>query len=312
MPRSASRRTLLAVVAVAVVPFALAADPPPAQSQTVPPYEFSFLPKAFQAHPTLAISVITEMTDEGRARQSPTPAKPAYYLIVSAGFHQEGPVVGDEKGSAPVLEKRVENALATNGYLQSSKEHPATLLLNFFWGVHNKLEKGDVETGDGHFVDIRHRNLISRARLVGGAAFARDFAKALELQDRSGGAVASSFDPVYLFAIRDDLTHNLVEQALDDCYYVVVSAYDYAAFTRGERRLLWRTKMSTPAQGVSLVETTPALADSGASFFGRDMAGAAIVGKRIARDGSGHVELGPLQFKGYIEKPGEKESPPAK
>jgi len=121
--------------------------------------------------------------------------------------------------------------------------------------------------------------------------------------------VPSVFDPVYRFTDRDDLTRNLMEQILDDCYYVVISAYDASAVSHGEKKLLWRTKMSTPAQGVSLVETTPALIDSGADFFGRDMKQSSIVGKRISRERGGHVELAPLEIKGYVDPSTGKEKP---
>jgi hypothetical protein len=67
--------------------------------------------------------------------------------------------------------------------------------------------------------------------------------------------------------------------------------------------------MSTPAQGVSLVETTPALVASGESFFGRDMTAAAIVDKRISR--SSKVETGELKVISLDEKPAEQKTPQA-
>lgn len=288
-----------------------AAAPLPKKSD--PLWEFSLLPRAFQKHPLLAISIITEMTDEGRKLKPPTPENPTYYYVFSAGFHEEGSVaVESGRVSNQDLEPRVQHALAASGYLPGSPEHPPALLLVFFWGVHNKLDQGDIETGEGGFPDINHQNVLSRAALVGGTAFAKELAKALREQDMLGGRMPSVFDPVYRFANRDDLTRNLVEQVLDDCYYVVISAYDGASVARGEKKLLWRTKMSTPAQGVSLVETTPALIDSGADFFGREMKAASIVGKRISRERGGRVDLGPMEFKGYMDKPGDKETPPEK
>lgn len=290
-----------------------AAEPVPSIAPELPnkpasKWVFSLLPKAFQKNPSLAISIITEMTDEGRKIKPPTANNPTYYQTVSAGFHEEGPGTY-EKGqvSAQNLEKHVQKALAVSGYLPGTADHPPTLLLVFFWGVHNKIERDDTETGG--IPDVGNRNVLSRAALVGGAAFARDLARALNEQAMTGQA-PSLFDPVYRFTNRDDLTRNLMEQVLDDCYYVVVSAYEGAAVARGEKKLLWRTKMSTPAQGVSQIETTPALADSGADYFGRDMSSAAIVDKRISRERGGRVDLGPLEFKGYVDEPKKNEEPP--
>ena len=300
---------LQAVFAADVTP----ADVPASPKKTDSTWAFSLLPKAFQSHPLLAMSIITEMTDEGRKLTPPTPGKPAYYYVYSAGFHEEGSGAAESgKVSEDKLQHHVQKALAASGYLPGTKEHAPSLFLVFVWGVHNKLEKFDVETGEGGMPDIHHHNLLSRATLVGGAAFAKELAKVLQEQDRTAAQTATVFDPVYRFTLRDDLTRNLMEQILDDCYYVVISAYDAASVARGERKLLWRTKMSTPAQGVSLVETTPALIDSGTDFFGRDMKQASMVGKRISREPGGRVDLGPMEFKGYGDKLDDKETPPAK
>jgi hypothetical protein len=74
------------------------------------------------------------------------------------------------------------------------------------------------------------------------------------------------------FRKRDPLTRRLLEQIANDCYYVVVSALDYGALAKGERRLLWRTKLSASAQGASMTDAIPALIGAGTGFYGRDMA----------------------------------------
>ena len=96
-----------------------------------------------------------------------------------------------------------------------------------------------------------------------------------------------------------------MDQVVNDCYYIVVSAYDGASLAQGEKKLLWRTKISTPAQGVSLAETSTALIASGSQFFGHEMAEPAIIDKRISR--TGKVESGELRFKGYEEPAADKE-----
>lgn len=270
----------------------------PRKSQT--PYVFSLLPKAFQTRPVLAISVVTDLTVAGRSLKPPTAQEPVYYYDFPSGYHHEGHGASEQGNvSSEEIKKLFQAALASSNYLPFTKDHPPTLVLFFLWGVHSKLDKNDLETGQGGFSDVRFHNLLSRAALVGGDQFAKELTKAIDQQSRSGGPSSSILDPVYLFTNRDDLTRNLMDQVLDDCYYVVISAYESAALARGERKLLWRTKMSTPAQGVSLVETTPALIASGRPFFGREMSEPSIVGKRINRDGK--VEVGDLKFKGYEE-----------
>lgn len=307
------KRSLSVISICGLLPLSLIAKPVASpKSGNAPeklesPYDFSLLPKAFQKHPLLAISVVSEVTEEGKRLKPPTPENPLYYSAASVGYHHEGQGVSEDgKLSKAEVEKRVESALSFSNYLPATEEHPPTVAVFYFWGVHSKLDKGDMETGEGGFRDVRYHNLLSRAALVGGDHFAKELAEALKRQSLMGAPSLSIMDPVYRFTNRDDLTRNLMEQVLDDCYYVVISAYEGAALAHGERKLLWRMKMSTPAQGVSLVETTPALISSGRSFIGRPMVGAAIVGKRIDRDGK--VEIGDLKFKGYEEPETEKPS----
>jgi hypothetical protein len=220
-------------------------------------------------------------------------------LAVSSGYHGEGDGVSQEKTiSVEHLEKMVEKALTDGYYFEATKEHPASVVLFFVWGVHAKLAVDDPNTGDGGVDDVGYRNLLSRAALVGGTEFAKELAAALEEQSWSATG-DKLMNPVYRFVIRSNKNRMLMEQVLDDCYYVVVSAYDSAALARGEKKLLWRTKMSTSAQGVSLAETSSALVASGGPYFGREMTEPSLVDKRISRNGK--VELGELKFKGFEE-----------
>lgn len=269
----------------------------------------SLLPKAFQSHPLLAIAVITEMTEEGKKRPLPTESNPSYYYC-DYRYHEEGHAPTEtEKNSLANLKKLVQGALANNHYLPANKEHPAELILFMIWGVHAKLELGDpshpvyTPSDDGSaptitdfeqgFEDVGHRNLLSRAQLVGGTKFAKELEQALKDKDRNIMGGPFTLDPVYRFTIKNDLNQNLMEQVLDDCYYVVISAYDGASLVQGQKKLLWRTKLSTPAQGVSLLETTPALIASGGPYFGRDTNGPTVVDKRINRQGT--VGMGELK-----------------
>ena len=312
---------LIAVFAIGLFQSRAATDDPaptvsPApKEKTVSLYSFTLLPKAFQQHPVLAISVITDMTAEGKKCPPPTSGNPCYYYCHSSGYHQEGQGASEEGSvSDENMMKWVQKVLASQNYLPANKEHPATLILFFFWGVHSKLDLTPSENDDISIRDVGHHNLLSRAALVGGAGFAKELAKAIEQRDlSSAGPTLAFLDPVYRFANRDTLTSNLMEQVFDDCYYVVISAFDAFAFAQGEKKLLWRTKMSTPAQSVSLAETASALVASGGPFLGREMLQASIVGKRISR--SGKVELGELKVLGIDEKYPEKqnqEPPPEK
>lgn len=96
--------------------------------------------------------------------------------------------------------------------------------------------------------------------------------------------------PFYHFYNRDAKTAYLIEQAFGSCYFVVASAYDGAALAKGERRLLWRTKMAVSASGVSITETLPVLIRASGDHLGKEMTELVTVVKRLPR--TGKVEVG--------------------
>jgi hypothetical protein len=66
-------------------------------------------------------------------------------------------------------------------------------------------------------------------------------------------------------------TEYLMDQITNDCYYVVISAFDHTSVVRGKQQLLWRTKLTTLARGVSMATAVPALIANGAGYLGREM-----------------------------------------
>jgi len=110
---------------------------------------------------------------------------------------------------------------------------------------------------------------------------------------------AAFFDPVHQFREQSDDVRHLVEQANDDVYFVVASAYDYDRATRGERVLMWRTRMTVNTLGVSMRQTLPPLIATASPFLGRETAAAVPISKRAVSEGE--VELGELQVIGVVE-----------
>ncbi len=261
----------------------------------------SLLPRSFRDNPSVDETVITEMTDEGRKLTPPSPEHPAYYVARPMGYHAEGHGTAAERPPPEsLLEDRVRQALAVNSYLPAAPGKPPTLLIVYVWGVHNNLDAGTEDSGA--FPDVKHRNLLSRASLVGGTRFAGELKAALERQDRVYDVTAMPLlDPVRLFTEHDPKTRQLVELSKANCYYVVASAYDYVAGAHGDRILLWRSKMTVDAQGVSMAEALPTLILHAGEFLGRDMSEAATMARRIKL--AGHSTLGPLEVKEYLEKP---------
>ncbi len=286
---------------------------------------FSLLPKSFQKSPLVDQTVMTEMTAEGKKLPPASREDPAYFVSQPGGYHMEGHGLADEKQpTAAELEGSMKRALAVNGYLPASPGHPPTLLIIYHWGSHNNLDQGSVEVEGTAFQDVRHKNLLSRAALVGGTKFADELKAALEKQDRqneladaapAGLTMMPIMNPLHLFVERDAKTRQLFEQSTEDCYYVIASAYDYQSVARGQRVLLWRSKLTADARGVSMPDTLPGLILNAGQYLGRDMPESATLTKRVDRDTQ--VRLGPLEVKEYIEKTdrpdsGQTPAPPNK
>lgn len=290
----------------------LAAEAPvpaknPATESNTGQYVFSLLPKAFQKNPLVEETVITEMTPAGKRIATPTAARPTYYVTESGGYHVIGHGSANEHPPQPeMLNTVMFRTLSAAHYLPATAAQPPALLLIYHWGSHNTLEGGDENTPG--FDDVGHANLLSRAALVGGIKFARELRAALDDQDAQDEMASSSppgfdstavnFQPLEHFMDRDDRTRQLVAQAQANCYYVIVSAYDFVSVAQGKRQLLWRTKMTVDAQGVAMADTLPGLIMNAGKYFGQDMPVAATLSKHISSEG--RVNLGELKIKEYL------------
>jgi hypothetical protein len=250
-----------------------------------PAFRDSFAQSGAQPSNTASDStVITESTLGGRQIAAPTADRPAYVVTHSGGQHDFGQVpAGEKTPSAETLEQLVEQALGRLHYLRADASHPPSLLIVFSWGVH--CSPGD------DFEDPGYRNLLDRAALVGGRRFADELKKILEQNETLAAATsmepfgaqmpgmrpmsaASLFQhdsPIEAFRRRDLKTEYLLRQIADDCYYVVVTAFDYSSVASGKQQLLWRTKLTATARGASMATAIPALIANGAGYLGREM-----------------------------------------
>jgi hypothetical protein len=287
--------------------------PPPIKDPADTQWVFAFLPKAFQRNPRLDLTVITELTAEGKKRPEVSVQHPAYYIAQSAGYRRTiGAPSGDKTLPPDKIDEFVRRSLATRGYQPASTASPATLVLVYSWGVHARLDQDGLQTGDQ-----LAQNLLDRAGLVGGEKFKAEFmamlAEATAQVDAAvssptrhmtmdGAAVApvlgpeqlEFISPVNRFRERSAKNEFLLEQVAGDVYFVIVSAYDHEALGRGQRVLLWRTKMTVSADGVSQTDSLPALINSAAPYFGRDMSEPATLTPRTFP--KGRVKLAPLTF----------------
>jgi hypothetical protein len=147
--------------------------------------------------------------------------------------------------------------LASQNYLASSAP---SLLIVYHWGV---IRPDSHQIRDTFNIQP---NLKARIALIATSREAGEIENFL--LDRRMGRINPAFRVPGFLAIQE---RDLLDLARDDRYFVIVSAYDYAALTRRETKLLWRLKVSTRSPGESMAEALPALLSGGAPYFGRNL-----------------------------------------
>ena len=297
----------------------------PADSRKVKPptstgqFVFQLAPNSLSKNPRVDMTVYGEVTDAGKALPLPTTQQPQYYIAQSGGFHaSEFAPAGERVPREEIVTQHVKKALKTAGYVESPESTTPTLVITYNWGSQYRSEMGDRDWG-----------IATRARMVGGNAFAEELIGVLKNQQtafedrgmrpdgtmRVRGAAGAdmirliqafqSMTPVENYKRADDNNPQLLEQVRGEFYYIIVSAYDYGAMLQRKRTLLWRTHLTVDSRGVSLNDTLDVLLLSGTPYIGKETGRPGSISKTVIRRGS--VEIGAPQKAEFIE-----ESAPAK
>ena len=306
------RLVLPALFAVGLV-YAPGVQAAPA-SQSDSGWNFSFLPKAFQRKPQIEMTVFTTVTDTGRLVAPASPDHPVYYAVYPGGFREfGGAYAGVHPPPLADLERVMKKALASQGYLPATDAaHRPSVLVVFTWGMHSRLDPNTEAISPQAMI----RNMLERAALVGGTGFAQRVGHAYEeraLSQLSGPSFTDAsfnlIDPVHRLTAGDAKAEYLMYQIHEDIYFVVASAYDYAAVAQGKRTLLWRTNMTVNTGGVNMKETLPPLIATAAPFFGHETAGPEALQRRINR--SGQVDIGQPTVVEYMDSSAPAAAPKA-
>lgn len=129
---------LLLLVVCGTSGLARADGPPPAKPKPGPKWVFQALPRSFQRRPQLDIWVFTERTAQGQQLRAPSPDEPTYYVGESGGYHVLGEQVREKPPTANALARVVRSALKNQGLVPADETNPASLLLVYTWGSHNR------------------------------------------------------------------------------------------------------------------------------------------------------------------------------
>lgn len=236
---------------------------------------FNLLPKSLQKNPYMDMTFYTELTPYGHTLPPVSPERPSYYVLHDMGFRQLGWNVGGEKPPpSDVMRQTLIKALERNGFLPAGPNQRPDLFINYFWGTHNRP---DDDTGRD-FPELLRKNILERALLIGGKPLADN----INFTIQWGVGERQNVDKMEF----------LSDQADQDIYFIVASAYDYRAMAAKERKLVWRTTMTASSAGLALQETMQPLLMSGARYIGRETPEPEIGARKILRDAK--VEIGDL------------------
>jgi hypothetical protein len=258
---------------------------------------FSLAPRSAQADPLLDITVMTDVTDAGKKLPKVTKDHPVFYLAHSEGFKElgEGVPTGETLGEED-MGRFLRTSLADAGYREAGPATPApSQVILYSWGLYSK----QIDYGQG-ITALDTKEMFERASIIGGDEFARKLLKMLQWKSVAGASTTGKrnktsniADPMYTYQLEGGRNHELMlEMADNDIYYVIASAYDYAAFRQHQPVLLWRTRMAILAEGVTQPQVLPTMVLGASPYFGKQTRGDPTI---LTRHAVGQVEVGPVQ-----------------
>jgi hypothetical protein len=207
------------------------------------------------------LTVVAEQADPAAKATLPTPDHPGNYIAYDAGYIEEGdPVAGENPPTAAAVAQALRASLAVQNFLPATAPSAPSLALIYHWGV---LRPDSYQVRSDFKIQP---NLHARLALVATTKQTGDIENFI--MARRMGRINPAFRVPGFLNFRE---RDLLDLARDDRYFVIVSAYDFAALTRREAKLVWRVRVSTRGPGAAMAEALPALLSAGGPFFGRNL-----------------------------------------
>ena len=237
---------------------------------TQPALHAAFTLDEMKKNPSVDFTIITEMTDAGRALPALATRKPVYYIL-------HFPQYMGQRDTGE-FQKQFAAAVAYNGFRPADTEHPATQVFFLEWGAYDKIQlsnvapyNSDKNPGSDKSAKTSSRDdLLVRAKLLGGQKYAGELAQALKENNLEG------------FAMRDGCTETFVYMIYNGCRYLTVSSYDFEMHKKNQKKLLWVTAASSASQKLSPDAIPASLIFNMGYFFGRESEGFEVVMKAIS------------------------------
>lgn len=207
------------------------------------------------------VITVTDTTPVGALLRPATPEHPVYYIAISLGYRDLGGIIaGDKIPPKEAMVKTITKVLAKQGYIPATKTNPPSLVLLWMWGT---LYTDRFQDGSDLFPEGQQVNRTQMLRFLG--------AYKLGMIPKEPSPL---MDDAYLsgLTIRSANSDALYDVAGDDLYVAAIAAYDYRAFVRKKKELLWMTKISCPALGLQMDQTLPTMLAIAGPNIGRETA----------------------------------------
>ncbi len=237
------------------------------------------------------ISIVVDMTPEGRKVERPTPDHPAYYFPYVGGYKDLGAKVAGEP-QPPVRETiaGLARALASQGYLvthqlpadpkapkseqgQLKLSPPPSLILVFNWGTLNPV----TVDGNADVTGTDPPTVLNQAKMMG----------------LLGGKALDNLQPEFT------TFNDLMDDTQMNHFFVTVMAYDFDSYIRLHKKVnLWNAKIAIDSDGLNLPAVMPQLITAATPYLGRETTRPVSVPAPV-----GEVKVGTPEVKGYIAPP---------
>ncbi|AOS44877.1 hypothetical protein Verru16b_01946 [Lacunisphaera limnophila] len=245
--------------------------------------------------------------------------QPEYYALSNGGL-----IAGTTSDNTiarvtyPVVAEITARLLQTQNYHYAQSKEQAKLLLVLNWGAtlsHNTVNYGQAVNTLAKAVNLQAEEKMfapTGSAVNGGVSMEALFQIQEENRARDAINLPNAKILGYLDAINDangiqrwagggDRYTDLLTDIEEPRYYIVISAYDFPALEKkGERKMLWQTRVSVRSAGNSFDQSFGSMLKSASLYFGRDS------GKLVRRDEAlPRVELGDLKYLGEAKEPNQ-------
>lgn len=202
------------------------------------------------------VTVVTDMTQQGRRGPKPSSGHPLYYAPHMRGYQEIGSkVAGEKQPDAHAMAHVVAEELAHEGYFVADAHHTPDLFLSIAWG---RISPSSDVVDQGV-------NQVDDFGTDGTAGLPDDRVSTLEM------AIVLGHTAVNLMALETPGHRQFMEMVNESRYYIIVSAFDAKAYQQTHKKqLLWTTKMSVPTGADYFPELVAGMVKAGGPAFGKE------------------------------------------